>query len=93
MNLFDHAIRITPDLIECYSDSADYDYFVRLEDEKQMYKALELANNVLDKWGSIPDDLDEDEYNYFYNAGYVEVVADIFEKNNIQATFFVEMGE
>lgn len=87
--MFDHAIQITKHLMYCYSDSADYEYIVRIEFPDDMERALEIANRELDLWGN-PDDAPEEEYDYYYNAGYVEVVQIALEREGVEATFFVK---
>ena len=88
-------------IFECYSDMADYDYIVEVQvGDYETAKAI--ANRELCRWGTTSEyweDLwdSEEEYNdnvdYYFSAGYVEVVADALTKAGIMYEIFVKWGD
>ena len=92
-NIWHHVLKINDNIICCYSTEADYEYVIRLEEEKDLDKAIEIAEEELEKWGAVSSLEGTDEYDYYYNAGYVEVVENAFEKANIEAEYFVPLNK
>ena len=72
-------------LLECWSDAADYDYYIQLKNADDIPMAMEIAETELTLWGGGYDELtDPDLYDYYYYSGYVEVVLNAFEKEGIE---------
>lgn len=84
-----HVNPIMGCLFYCYSTEADYEYYVRCENFDDVDKAMEIADQELDKWGAPNEEELGDDFAYYFAAGYVEVVEEAFKKANIEATFFV----
>ena len=88
-------------MFECYSDMADYDYIVEVQRLCNYDTAKEIAERELCRWGVTEycEDLwdSEEEYkenaDYYYNAGYVEVVANALAKAGIVTNIYVKWGE
>lgn len=82
-----HVAKICEDMFYVFSEAADYEYIVRVEDESEASLAMDIAEKEAIRWGS-PDD-SRDDYDYYYNSGYVEVVENALSQANIEATYFV----
>ena len=88
-------------IFECYSDMADYDFIVNVQ-VGDYDTAKQIANRELCRWGACSeywDDLwdSEEEYNenyeYYYNAGYAEVVVSALSEAGIVCEIFEKVGE
>lgn len=90
MNNYYHVSPIDEELFWVYSNEADYRYIVQLENPDQMEKAMEIAEREATMWGGGFDEYEEDseEYGYYYNAGYMEVVEDALNKAGIEADYY-----
>lgn len=91
MNNYYHVSPIDKELFWVYSNEADYRYIVQLENPDQMDKAMEIAEREASRWGggfSEEFEEDSDEYSYYHNAGYLEVVEDALNKAGIEADFY-----
>ena len=89
--MFDHVFLVckAANLLECYSDNADYDYYVRLENAEDIPKAMELIEEELSIWGGGYESInDKDLFNYYYYSGYGEVVENILRTNQIDVVKF-----
>ena len=94
--------QVTGRLIYCYSEMADYEYYIRLEDftgdenfTGDLNELLDIIEHELSLWGAPEDALEEcpDKYLYYYHAGYVEIVQDKLAELGIAATYFVKMED
>lgn len=83
-----HVNVITPWLIYCWSDAADYEYFIRFE-EKATQEIIDWIEEELDYYGN-PESAGSREM-YYFNSGYVEVVTDMLDGHGIEYTVFTKM--
>lgn len=80
----------------CSSDNADFAYIIECDSESDFDKAMEIAERELGYWCCPEDALEDygqDLYNYYYNAGYVEVVEDALDGAGIRANYYVNKYE
>ena len=89
MNYF-HVSQINVDLFWVYSEAAEYEYIVCVTNKENMDKAMEIAEKEATRWGGPDPEELGDEYNYYYNAGYVVVVEDALKKEGIEAFFYTK---
>ena len=82
-----HTTQISSDMFYVWSLAADYEYIVRVENEKDLNKAMEIAESRATEWGSA------DAENPFFYMGYVEVVKEGLEEMEIEATYFTDCYE
>lgn len=98
-----HVFDISKDIgiFECYSDMADYDFVVMLE-TGDYEAAKNIANLELCRWGATSSYLEElwdsekeynDKVDYYYYAGYAEVVANALNKAGYDFEIFVKVGD
>lgn len=86
-----HVSQINVDLFWVYSSDADYEYIVNIANKENMDKAMEIAEREATRWGGPDSEELGDDYDYYFNAGYVEVVEDAFKKEGIDAYFYTKM--
>lgn len=89
MNYF-HVSQINTDLFWVYSHEADYEYIVCVADKENIEKAMEIAEREATRWGGPDKEELGDDYDYYYNAGYVEVVKKALENEGIDAYFYTK---
>ena len=87
---YNHVQKINVDCFWVYSHEADYQYIVNVENKDDMGKAMEIAEREATRWGGPDEEELGDDYAYYTYSGYVEVVADAFEKENIKADFYTK---
>lgn len=75
------------DLFNVYSEMADIDYYIRVVDPSKLEQAMQIAEREISRWCCI-DEEDED-YDYYYQAGYCEVVENELNKVKIVYKIFV----
>lgn len=90
-NSYQHVSKFHPNVFECFSDAADYDYFVRLDDADDMERALDIAERELELYGC-PEDAGEN-FDHYYYSGYVEVVSEALSKAGIEAEYYTKMED
>lgn len=89
--MFDHVFLAckAANLLECYSDNPNYDYYIRLENTEDIPKAMELIEKELSIWGGGYVNInDKDLFNYYHYSGYVEVVENILKTHQIDVVEF-----
>lgn len=85
-----HVNIVCPCLIYCWSDAADYEYFIRFENEDDFrQEVIDWIDKELELYGC-PEDAGSREP-YYFNAGYVEVITDMLDGYGIEYTVFTEM--
>ena len=80
----------------CSSILADYSYIVECLGEDDYDKAIQIAERELGYW-SAPESVysnfskeeADEKYNYYMNAGYVEVVKNAIDDAKIPVHFYV----
>ena len=85
-----HTMQINSDMFYVFSVMADYEYIIRLVCPDDLAKAMEIAEREATKWGAISELEGTDEYDYYDNSGYVEVVKNALEAEEIEATYFTD---
>ena len=76
-----HITIISTDFIYCWSNAADYEYFIRFENDltqdiiDEIEKELEYYGCPEDALEDFGDD-GKERYEYYFYSGYVEVVTD-----------------
>jgi len=93
MNDGQHTTQISDDMFYVSSIEADYEYIVRVENVNDLKKAMEIAETEAMKWGAVSELEGTEDYDYYYNSGYVEVVENALDKAGIEATYFTNMNE
>lgn len=85
-----HTTQINSYMFYVWSDAADYEYIVRLCYSENLEHAMEIAEREATKWGAVSELEGTDEYDHYYNSGYVEIVREAFEQEGIDATYFTD---
>ena len=88
----EHAFKVSDRAMNCWSNMADYNYILFIKDPAQMDKALDIADRELSIWGNT-DAFPQDEYDYYYNAGYGEVVENALELEGIQVLCYEDIDD
>ena len=89
-----HVNVVYPCLIYCWSDAADYEYFIRFENEKDFtQEIIDCVDRELGYYGDPESTGNEEEYEYYFNIGYVEVVTNMLDGYGIEYKVFTEMEE
>ena len=86
-----HAFKINETMFWVCSEAADYEYIVKLEKAEQLETAMEIAEREATLWGGGYEEEfaeDSDKYNYYHNAGYVEVVENALRETGIDMDYF-----
>ena len=86
-----HVSQINEDLVWVYSHDADYEYIVCVANKENMDKAMEIAEREATRWGGPDPEELGDEYDYYHNAGYVEVVENALKAEGIDVYFYTKM--
>lgn len=91
-----HVSRIDNYCFWCSSDNANFAYIIECDSESDLDKAMEIAERELGYW-CYPEDALEDcgqeQYDYYFHAGYVEVVEDALDEAGIRANYYVNKYE
>ena len=92
-----HAYHQYNSMINCFSAAADYEYYIRIDDSNgyTIPEIVNICDMELSMYGA-PDHYyteDNDEYWYYFNAGYVEVVSDALKELGIEFTAFTIMED
>ena len=74
----------------CYSNMADYEFMVEVERSADLPRAIDVAEQALEYYGD-PDESPAPDY--YYNAGYCEVVRDALNKAGINHTIYAKLEE
>lgn len=77
------------DLFNVYSEMSDIDYYIRVVDPNKLEQAMQIAEREIGRWCCVDEIEDDDEYNYYYQAGYCEVVEEELNKAKIIHKIFV----
>ena len=88
-----HTTQINSYMFYVFSVMADYEYIVRLDFSEDLERAMEIAEREATKWGAVSELEGTDEYDHYYNSGYVEIVREAFEQEGIDATYFTNCYE
>lgn len=88
-----HTMQINSDMFYVFSVMADYEYIVRLVCPDDLERAMEIAEREATKWGTLSELEGTDEYDYYYNSGYVEIVKEALDEEGIEATYFTNCYE
>ena len=72
--------KITDSVFSVHTDLSGVDYIVCLENPKDLFRAMKIADTQIGKWGSGDDEV--------YDMGYIEVVELAFNNANIKADFY-----
>ena len=88
-----HTTQISNDMFYVWSDAADYEYIIRVLYTEDLYRAMEIAEREATKWGAVSELEGTDEYDHYYNSGYVEIVKEALDEESIEATYFTNCYE
>lgn len=94
--IYYHAFKINETMFWVCSEAADYEYIVELEKVEQLETAMEIAEREASMWGGGYHEelaVDDENYSYYENAGYVEVLENALREAGIEAKYFVNMHE
>ena len=86
-----HVAQISETLFWVYSHEAEYKYIVNIEDKSRLSEAMEIAEREATRWGGPDEEELGEDYDYYYNEGYVAVVENAFASVGIDAIFYTEM--
>ena len=82
--MFDY-VYFDGDALNVYSDNCGVDYYFRVKDKTKIETAKEIAEKEFGFWASAGEGSKEPDY--YYNAGYWEVVKDALDKAGIETEF------
>ena len=71
-----------------YSDIANVDYLITVEDFSKVEEAKEIAEREITKWIEANDESDS-----YWHKGYVEVVKEVLDKKDISVKIYVRLEE
>ena len=71
-----------------YSDSANIDYLITVEDFTKVEEAKEIADRETIKWIEANDESDP-----YWHKGYIEVVKEVLDKEDISVKIYVRLEE
>ena len=85
---YEYIYKVVGNSFWVYSDIANVDYLITVEDFTKVEEAKEIAEREITKW--LEAESEEDEY---FGLGYVEVVKEAYKKKGIEAKFYIEMED
>jgi len=88
----DHVSKLSDRALNCFAELADFNYILFIKDPSQIDKAYKIAERELHLW-CCPEEAPPEDYDYYYNAGYAEVVEEALENQGIEVLCYDDIDD